>query len=74
MRKLLICTATVILNVAIMQKRPGSKVCIPAIYHMAMGDFLREYKESGLKIRVWTVNETGAYGEAVPRRRGCNYY
>ena len=48
----------VILNVADYAKKTGIKGLHPAIYHMAMADFLREYKESGLKIRVWTVNET----------------
>lgn len=48
----------VILNVADYAKKTGIKGLHPAIYHMVMADFLREYKESGLKIRVWTVNET----------------
>ena len=47
----------VILDVADYAKKTGIKGLHPAIYHMAMADFLREYKESGLKIRVWTVNE-----------------
>lgn len=29
----------------------------PAVYHMYMSDFAEAYKKSGLKVRVWTVNE-----------------
>lgn len=29
----------------------------PALYHVKMADFLTEYQNSGLKVRVWTVNE-----------------
>ncbi|MDD3278040.1 MAG: glycerophosphodiester phosphodiesterase [Lachnospiraceae bacterium] len=29
----------------------------PSLYQMKMPDFLRQYQESGLKVRVWTVNE-----------------
>lgn len=47
----------VILDVTEYAKKTGVKGIHPAIYHMVMADFLREYKESGLKIRVWTVNE-----------------
>lgn len=28
----------------------------PAVYHLYMSDFLEQYKKSGLKVRVWTVN------------------
>ena len=28
----------------------------PAVYHMYMSDFMKKYRESGLKVRVWTVN------------------
>lgn len=47
----------VILNIGDYAKKTGIKGLHPALYHVAMADFLREYKESGLKIRVWTVNE-----------------
>ena len=29
----------------------------PAVYHVKMAEFLSEYLASGLKTRVWTVNE-----------------
>ena len=29
----------------------------PAVYHVKMADFLKEYLDSGLNVRVWTVNE-----------------
>lgn len=29
----------------------------PALYHIKMGDFAKKYQESGLKVRIWTVNE-----------------
>lgn len=29
----------------------------PALYHVKMADFLKEYKESGLAVRVWTANK-----------------
>ena len=28
----------------------------PAVFHLYMADFLEKYKDSGLKVRVWTVN------------------
>ena len=28
----------------------------PAVFHLYMSDFMKRYQESGLKIRVWTVN------------------
>ncbi len=30
----------------------------PAVYHVKMADFLKEYMKSGLIVRVWTVNDT----------------
>ena len=27
------------------------------MYHLKMADFMERYKESGCKIRVWTVND-----------------
>ena len=47
----------VILNVDEYAKKSGVQALHPALYHVLMADFLSEYKESGLKIRVWTVNE-----------------
>lgn len=47
----------VILNVDEYAKKSGIQALHPALYHVLMADFLSEYKESGLKIRVWTVNE-----------------
>lgn len=29
----------------------------PAVYHLKMADFLESYRRSGLKVRVWTVND-----------------
>ena len=29
----------------------------PAVYHLYMSDFLKRYKASGIKVRVWTVNK-----------------
>ena len=29
----------------------------PAVYHVKMADFLKEYLGSNLNVRVWTVNE-----------------
>ncbi|MDD3279682.1 MAG: glycerophosphodiester phosphodiesterase [Lachnospiraceae bacterium] len=29
----------------------------PAVYHLKMSDFMMRYQKSGLKVRVWTVNE-----------------
>lgn len=35
----------------------GVKGLHPALYHVKMADFLKEYQQSGLAVRVWTVNE-----------------
>lgn len=47
----------VILNVDEYAKETGADAIHPALYHVKMGDFLNEYLKSGLRIRVWTVNE-----------------
>ena len=47
----------VILNVDSYAKRTGVQGLHPALYHVKMADFLNEYQKSGLKLRVWTVNE-----------------
>lgn len=47
----------VILNVDKYAKKTGVCGLHPAVYHLKMPAFLKEYQESGLKIRVWTVNK-----------------
>ena len=47
----------VILNVENYAKDTGVHGLHPAVYHLKMSDFLRKYKESGLSVRVWTVND-----------------
>ena len=46
----------VILDVEQYAKQTGVNGLHPAIYHLKMADFLEKYKESGLKVRVWTVD------------------
>lgn len=46
----------VILNVEKYAKETGVKGLHPAVYHLKMADFLETYLKSGLKVRVWTVN------------------
>ena len=47
----------VILNVENYAKGTGVCGLHPAVYHLKMADFMERYKESGCKIRVWTVND-----------------
>ena len=47
----------VILNVTDYAKDTRVDGLHPAVYHVKMADFLKEYLESGLNVRVWTVNE-----------------
>lgn len=47
----------VILNVEDYAKNTGVDGLHPAVYHVKMADFLKEYLDSGLNVRVWTVNE-----------------
>ena len=47
----------VILDVEKYAQRSGVEGIHPALYHMGMADFMKQYKDSGLKVRVWTVNE-----------------
>ncbi|HIT91051.1 MAG TPA: glycerophosphodiester phosphodiesterase [Candidatus Merdenecus merdavium] len=47
----------VILNVDKYAKETGIVGLHPAVYHLKMVQFLDEYKKSGLKVRVWTVNK-----------------
>lgn len=37
----------------------------PAVYHLKMADFLKTYRESGLKVRVWTVDEEADMREFI---------
>lgn len=37
----------------------------PAVYHLKMADFMERYKESGLKVRVWTVNDENDMKEFI---------
>ena len=46
-----------ILNVESYAQKTGVDGLHPAVYHVKMADFLQEYLKSGLKVRVWTVNE-----------------
>lgn len=46
----------VILDVEQYAARTGVQGLHPAVYHLYMSDFLKRYQESGLKVRVWTVN------------------
>ena len=39
-----------------MQREQVYRGLHPALYHLYMSDFLKRWKESGLKVRVWTVN------------------
>lgn len=47
----------VILDVETYAKATGVQGLHPAVYHLKMADFLEKYKESGLAVRVWTVNK-----------------
>ena len=47
----------VILNVDKYAKNAGVCGLHPAVDHLKMAEFLKEYQESGLKVRVWTVNK-----------------
>lgn len=46
----------VTLNMERYAKNTGVKGLHPAVYHLKMADFLETYLKSGLKVRVWTVN------------------
>lgn len=47
----------VILDVERYAKETGVQGLHPAVYHLKMSDFIKKYQESGLKVRVWTVNK-----------------
>lgn len=47
----------VLLNVENYAKNTGVCGLHPAVYHLKMADFLESYRRSGLKVRVWTVND-----------------
>lgn len=55
----------VILNVEEYAKDTKVDGLHPAVYHVKMADFLEEYKKSGLKVRVWTVNEEADMKELI---------
>lgn len=46
----------VALNMEKYAKNTGVKGLHPAVYHLKMANFLETYLKSGLKVRVWTVN------------------
>ncbi len=48
----------VILNVDRYARSSGVDGLHPAVYHVRMANFLQQYLKSGLRVRVWTVNET----------------
>ena len=47
----------VILNVEDYARKTKVDGLHPAVYHVKMADFLKEYVKSSLNVRVWTVNE-----------------
>lgn len=47
----------VLLNVENYAKNTGVCGLHLAVYHLKMADFLESYRRSGLKVRVWTVND-----------------
>ena len=55
----------VILNVEGYAKDTKVDGLHPAVYHVKMADFREEYRKSGLKIRVWTVNEEADMKELI---------
>lgn len=46
----------IMLDVEEYAKNTGVQGIHPAVYHLKMADFMESYQESGLKVRVWTVN------------------
>lgn len=55
----------VMLDVEEYAKKHGVQGIHPAGYHLRMADFMESYKASGLKIRVWTVNEEADMQECM---------
>lgn len=47
----------VILNVDQYARQTGVQGLHPAVYHIKMDDFDKKYRECGMKVRIWTVNE-----------------
>lgn len=47
----------VILHVDEYAKKTGVSGLHPAVYHAKMANFLKQYQESGLDVRIWTVNK-----------------
>ncbi len=46
----------VICDVEKYAEKTGVNGLHPAVYHLYMSDFMKRYRDSGLKVRVWTVN------------------
>lgn len=46
----------VICDVEKYAEKTGVNGLHPAVYHLYMSDFMERYRDSGLKVRVWTVN------------------
>lgn len=55
----------VILDVDKYAARNGVSGLHPALYHVKMENFLREYLDSGLAVRVWTVNQKADMEELI---------
>lgn len=55
----------VMLDVEEYAKKNGVQGIHPAVYHLKMADFMESYKASGLKVRVWTVNEEADMRECM---------
>lgn len=59
--------ADVILDVEKYTKETGVPAIHPPFFHLKMADFLDKYIASGLKIRVWTVNDEEDMREYMKR-------
>lgn len=60
----------VILHVEEYASKTGVKGLHPALYHVKMADFMKEYQASGLAVRVWTVNDEQQIEELI--RQGAD--
>lgn len=60
----------VMLHVERYAEETGVKGLHPALYHVKMADFMKEYQESGLAVRVWTVNDEKEMEELI--RKGVD--
>lgn len=59
-----------ILNVEEYAAKTGVRGLHPSLSNVRMADFLKRYQESGLAVRVWTVNERAGMEELI--RRGVD--